>query len=65
MYIISKYADCWAVHDDDTGFSRPLKTEEMEAVQQEFESLKDNTTLAIYADDIYSIVVKPGDAGKK
>lgn len=65
MYIIRKYADCWAVHDDDTGFSRPLKTEEMEAVQQEFECLKEDNLITVYADDIYSIVVKPGNAGKK
>jgi hypothetical protein len=65
MYIIRKYADYWAVHDDDTGYSRALDADEMIAVQQEFESLKDDTTRAIYADQIDSIVVMKDKTGKK
>ena len=41
MYYIRKYADCWAIHDDDTGASRPLAAKEVEAVQKEFHTLTD------------------------
>jgi len=65
MYFIRKYADCWAVHDDDTGFSRPLEPEEVEKVQKEFECLQEDNLRTVYADHIYSIVVMPDNAGKK
>ena len=40
MFFIRKYADCWAVHNDDTGESRKLTEQEQKAVQEEFPSLQ-------------------------
>ena len=39
MYIIRKYSDCWAVHNDDTGASRRLSEAEKELVLIEFPAL--------------------------
>ena len=52
MYYIKKYADCWAIHNDDNGKSRPLSEEEVQAIQEEYPSLKDPKTCTIYADNI-------------
>lgn len=58
MYYIRKYADCWAIHDDDTGKSRPLTSEETKAVKDEFPELADKKTRSVFTDEITSI--KPG-----
>ena len=58
MYYIQKYADCWAIHDDDTGASRQLTAEETEAVTKEFPELADERTRSIFTDNVTSI--KPG-----
>jgi len=55
MYYIKKYADCWAVHNDHTGNSRPLNEEECKKVKDEFPALADNRTRTVYADQIRSI----------
>ncbi len=36
MYFIRKYADCWAVHNDDNGRSRPLTQDEKALLLEEF-----------------------------
>lgn len=55
MYYIRKYADCWAVHDDVTGASRKLQSEEVEKLKIEFDSLRDEKVLTVYTDKIRSI----------
>lgn len=55
MYYIRKYADCWAIHDDDTVKSRPLTNEETEAVKVEFPELSDEKTRSVYTDKVTSI----------
>jgi len=59
MYYVKKYADCWAIHNDDNGKSRPLTEAEVQAVQEEYPSLKDPKTCTIYADQIDSLENKP------
>jgi hypothetical protein len=55
MYYIKKYADCWAIHDDITGASRKLTTEEVKKITIEFPSLKDEKVITFYTDRIRSI----------
>ena len=55
MYYIRKYSDCWAIHDDDTGESRPLTNEEAVIVKDEFPDLIDDTVRTIFTDNIKSI----------
>jgi len=52
MYYIRKYADCWAIHDDDTGASRPLSTQEVDALQKEYPSLADPKVRTFFTDTI-------------
>jgi hypothetical protein len=59
MYYIKKYADCWAIHNDDNGKSRRLTETEVQTVQEEYPSLKDPKTCAIYADQIDRLENKP------
>ncbi|HEX8607755.1 MAG TPA: hypothetical protein VF679_03865 [Pedobacter sp.] len=59
MYYIKKYADCWAIHNDDNGKSRPLTEKEVEAVKQELAELKDEKVITVYADQIRTIERKP------
>jgi hypothetical protein len=61
MYYIRKYADCWAVHDDVTGASRKLTTEEKERLKNEFDSLRNEKVLTIYSDSIRSLSVFGGN----
>jgi len=51
MYYIRKYADCWAIHNDDNGKSRPLSEKEVVIVQEQYPSLKDPQTCTVYADE--------------
>lgn len=55
MYYIRKYSDCWAIHDDDSGASRPLTEEEAEAVKEEFPGLADVEVRTIFTDSVTSI----------
>jgi hypothetical protein len=55
MYYIRKYSDCWAVHNDDTGASRPLEKEEEEAVKKEFPGLTDDKVRTVFMDIIITI----------
>lgn len=59
MHYIKKYADCWAIHNDDTGASRPLTDQERQTVQEEYPTLKDPKTCTVYADEARSIGNKP------
>jgi hypothetical protein len=58
MYYIRKYADCWAIHDDDTGMSRKLEKEEMETVAKEFPVLLDKAVRTVFMDTLTSIQLK-------
>jgi hypothetical protein len=62
MYFIRKYADCWAVHNDDTGRSRPLTEDEKALLLEEFKGdqdgymrLLDDRVLTFFVDRIASI----------
>jgi len=55
MYYIRKYSNCWAIHNDETGESRPLATEEVDAVLKEFPALADPKVRTIFTDAIDSI----------
>lgn len=55
MYTIAKYRDCWAVHNDSTGESRPLNEEECRKLSEEFPALADQRTKNVYTDRIRSI----------
>jgi len=59
MYYIRKYADCWAIHDDDTGASRPLTDEEIKAAQYEFPTLTDPNVRTVFTDTITTITLLP------
>lgn len=55
MFYIRKYSNCWAIHNDDTGKSRPLGNEEVEAVKIEFPQLTDEKLKTIFTDTVTSI----------
>ena len=55
MFTIRKYADAWAIINDDTGESRKLTEQEIIAVQEEFPTLKDEQVRSVFADEIRSI----------
>lgn len=55
MFFIRKYADCWAVHNDDTGDSRKLTEKEVKLVQEEFPALLDPQVRTIFSDNIHSL----------
>ncbi|MBN9482200.1 MAG: hypothetical protein J0H46_02530 [Bacteroidetes bacterium] len=55
MYIIRKYADCWAIHNDDTGASRPLSETEKGLVLIEFPALAEEKLRSIFTDEVESI----------
>lgn len=59
MYYIKKYADCWAIHNDDNGKSRRLTEKEVATVQEAYPSLKDPKTCTVYADQIDRLENKP------
>lgn len=59
MYYVKKYADCWAIHNDNNGKSRPLTEKEVDTVQEEYPTLKDNQVGTFYADHIRSLENKP------
>jgi hypothetical protein len=59
MYYIKKYADCWAVHNDTSGRSRPLSEEEIAIVQKEYPDLKDPKTRTVYTDQLDGLNNKP------
>jgi len=59
MYYIRKYADCWAIHNDDTGKSRPLTEKEVEVVRIEYPDLNDEKVRAVYVDQVEGLDNKP------
>lgn len=58
MYYIKKYCDGWAIHNDDTGHSRLLTEQEVQAVQQEFPQLADEKVRTVFFDfdEVWSIM---------
>ena len=59
MYYIRKYADCWAIHNDDTGASRKLTDQEVQLVTQELPQLADPKVRTVLADQIHTVPEKP------
>ena len=57
MYFIRKYANCWAIHDNDSGASRPLNLQEVIALSKEFPGLADQDIRTVFTDTILSIDV--------
>jgi hypothetical protein len=57
MFFIRKYANCWAIHDDDTGASRPLSLKEIINLAREFPALADEDLRTVFTDTILSIDV--------
>ena len=58
MYYIKKYADCWAIHNDQTGASRALSEAEKELLLQAFPQLADAKVRTIFTDTISTITDK-------
>jgi hypothetical protein len=59
MYYIRKYADCWAIHNDDNGKRRRLTEQEKEQAVKEFPDLAEEDVRTVYSDQIDSIKQKP------
>ncbi len=59
MYYIKKYADCWAIHNDDNGKSRKLTDKEVEEVKKELSELENPKVRTVFADQIKSLKEKP------
>jgi hypothetical protein len=59
MYYIKKYANCWAIHNDQNGRSRKLTLQEIESVKNELPELKNPQVVTVYSDYIQSIKEKP------
>jgi len=57
MFFIRKYSNCWAIHDDDSGASRPLSLKEIIALAKEFPALADEDLRTVFTDVILSIDV--------
>ncbi len=59
MYYIKKYADCWAIHNDDNGRSRRLTEQEIVTVKYAYPLLTDPKVRTIYADKISCLEYTP------
>ena len=59
MYYIRKYADCWAIHNDDTGTCRKLTDQEVKLVSRELLALTDPKVRTVFTDQIRSVQKKP------
>jgi hypothetical protein len=59
MYYIKKYANCWAIHNDENGKGRKLTCKEVEQAKQEFPELKEAKVATVYSDVVKSIREKP------
>ena len=55
MYYIRKYANCWAIHDDDTGASRPLTENEMEEVNVAFPCMAEEKLRSVFFDNLQDV----------
>lgn len=55
MYYIRKYSNCWAIHDDDTGASRPLTDDEAKKLTSEFPGLAEDAVRTVFTDTVQSI----------
>ena len=54
MYYIKKYANGWAIHNDDNGASL-LNDQEVEAVKKEFPQLEDEKVRTVFTDEVKSV----------
>ena len=59
MFYIRKYSNGWAIINDDSGCSRLLTQQEVEAVKKEFPQLADENVRTIFANQMKSIREKP------
>jgi len=59
MYYIKKYVNCWAIHNDETGASRPLTEAEKSAAAQHYPELQKPDVKAVYFDRCSVIREKP------
>lgn len=50
MYFIRKYSNGWAIHNDDTGYSRLLTDAEKEHAKETFPELADEKVVTVYFD---------------
>jgi len=57
MYYIRKCADCWIIHDVDSGANRPLSLQKVVAVAKEFPALADEDRRTVFTATILSIDV--------
>ena len=55
MYYIRKYADCWAIHDDDTGASRPLTEDEVTKAKVAFPCMNDEQLRSVFFDTLLDV----------
>jgi hypothetical protein len=51
--------NCWAIHNDESGASRPLTEEEKELIKKEFPDIVKEDLLTIFTDVVESIAGKP------
>jgi hypothetical protein len=59
LYYIRKYADGWAIHNDENGKSRLLNEQEIEALKKEFPILRESKVRTLFIERINSIKEKP------
>ncbi len=51
MHFIKKYVECWALHNDDTGESKPLTVHEKTTALERYPVLNDKKTITVFFDD--------------
>ena len=56
MFFIKKYVECWAIHNDETGKSRPLTEDEKETALKKYPALKDKKTIVVYFDEPFCVI---------
>jgi hypothetical protein len=52
MYYIKKYANCWAIHNDDTGVSRSLSPTEVDDCKRALPELTNKATRTYFFDKL-------------
>jgi hypothetical protein len=50
MYYIQKYADCWAIFNDDNGNNRKLTANEQQIVIKKYPTILESNTKRIFFD---------------
>jgi hypothetical protein len=59
MYCIKKFADCWAIFNLESEYSRSLTDDEVLKVRREIPELNASDVLSYYTDEIDCIEDKP------